>query len=44
MTKYSSTNKAVDDLSEICDYTIGTRSEMQAEKYYDLFFGGLENR
>jgi toxin ParE1/3/4 len=36
MAKYYLTNKAVDDLSEIWDYTIKTWSEMQAEKYYEL--------
>ena len=36
MAKYYLTNKAVDDLSEIWNYTIETWSEMQAEKYYDL--------
>jgi len=36
MAKYYLTNKAVEDLSEIWDYTIETWSEMQAEKYYDL--------
>ena len=36
MAKYYLTNKAVDDLTEIWDYTIETWSEMQAEKYYDL--------
>ena len=36
MASYYLTNKAVDDLSEIWDYTIETWSEMQAEKYYDL--------
>jgi len=36
MAKYHFTNKAVDDLSEIWDYTIENWSEKQAEKYYDL--------
>lgn len=36
MANFYLTNKAVDDLSEIWDYTIETWSEMQAEKYYDL--------
>jgi toxin ParE1/3/4 len=36
MAKYHLTNKAVDDLSEIWDYTIETWSEIQAEKYYEL--------
>ncbi len=36
MAKYHLTKKAVDDLSEIWNYTIETWSEIQAEKYYDL--------
>ena len=46
MAKYYLTNKAVDDLSEIWDYTIEIWSEMQAEKYYDLLMKscyGLSN-
>lgn len=34
MAKYKLTNKAVSDLADIWDYTIGTWSEYQAEKYY----------
>lgn len=34
MGKYQLTNKAVDDLTEIWDYTLGQWSEQQAEKYY----------
>jgi toxin ParE1/3/4 len=36
MAKFYFTNKAVEDLSEIWDYTIEIWSERQAEKYYDL--------
>lgn len=36
MAKYYLTNKAVDDLSDIWDYTNETWSELQAEKYYYL--------
>jgi toxin ParE1/3/4 len=36
MAKYSFTNKAVDDLSQIWDYTIGQWSSTQAEKYYQM--------
>jgi toxin ParE1/3/4 len=43
MAKYYLTNKAVDDLSEIWDYTIETWSEMQAEKYYDLLLASCED-
>ena len=34
MAKYVLTNKAVEDLSEIWDYTYEVWSENQAEKYY----------
>lgn len=34
MTKYHLTNKAVDDLSKIWDYTYEVWSENQADKYY----------
>ena len=40
MTKYSLTNKAVEDLSEIWNYTFDYRSEHQADIYYQLL---LEN-
>ena len=36
MAKFSFTNKALDDLIKIWDYTIETWSENQAEKYYNL--------
>lgn len=35
MAKYYLTNKAVDDLEKIWDYTFETWSENQAEKYYN---------
>ena len=35
MAKYSLTNKAVDDLSEIYEYTYENWSEFQADKYYE---------
>ncbi len=35
MAKYKLTNKAVEDLSKIWDYTFETWSENQADKYYD---------
>ena len=38
MAKFYLTNKAVNDLSEIWDYSIETWSENQAEKYYELTF------
>ncbi len=40
MAKYKLTNKAVEDLSGIWDYTLDNWSEKQADKYYDFL---LEN-
>ena len=34
MAKYHLTNKAVDDLSDIWNYTFDKWSEIQADKYY----------
>jgi toxin ParE1/3/4 len=36
MAKFSFTNRALDDLIEIWDYTVEQWSENQAEKYYIL--------
>jgi len=36
MAKYSLSNKAVDDLSAIWNYTFETWSEHQADKYYEM--------
>ncbi len=36
MAKYFLTNKAVEDLSKIWDYTYEVWSENQADKYYDI--------
>ena len=36
MAKYHFTNKAVEDLTEIWNYTLEAWSEKQADKYYDL--------
>lgn len=36
MAKFSFTNRAVNDLGEIWDYTVEEWSENQAEKYYNL--------
>ena len=36
MAKYFLTNKAVEDLSKIWDYTYEAWSEDQADKYYEL--------
>jgi toxin ParE1/3/4 len=35
MAEYKLTNKAVEDLSKIWDYTVEVWSEQQADKYYD---------
>ncbi len=40
MAKYKLTNKAVDDLTEIWNYTLDKWSENQADKYYLML---LEN-
>ncbi|MEO8415898.1 MAG: type II toxin-antitoxin system RelE/ParE family toxin [Ginsengibacter sp.] len=52
MAKYILTNKAVEDLSTIWDYTFEVWSESQADKYYymlldycqDLADGGLSGK
>ncbi len=36
MAKYKLTNKAVDDLTQIWNYTIDRWSENQADKYYQM--------
>jgi toxin ParE1/3/4 len=36
MTKYELTNKAVEDLTNIWEYTVEEWSEQQADKYYNL--------
>jgi toxin ParE1/3/4 len=36
MAKYYFTNRALEDLTEIWDYTVEELSENQAEKYYNL--------
>ena len=36
MAKFSFTNRALDDLIEIWDYTVEQWSENQAEQYYNL--------
>lgn len=43
MAKYYLTNKAVDDLTGIWDYTIDIWSEIQAEKYYDLLIASFDD-
>ncbi|GBL35050.1 hypothetical protein EMGBS15_06450 [Filimonas sp.] len=39
MAKYYFTNEAVDDLTEIWNYTFDTWSEKQADFYYELILG-----
>jgi len=36
MAKYKLTNKAIDDLSDIWNYTFENWSEKQADKYYNM--------
>ncbi len=42
MAKYVLTNKAVNDLSDIWNYTYETWSENQADKYYELLVSGFK--
>ncbi len=43
MTKYKLTNKAVEDLSGIWNYTFDTWSEKQADKYYNMLLDNCQN-
>jgi toxin ParE1/3/4 len=43
MAKYKFTNKALEDLIEIWDYTVEEWSESQAEKYYDLIMASCDD-
>lgn len=46
MTKYYLTNKAVDDLTKIWNYTFDQLSEQQADNYYQMLienFGEIAN-
>lgn len=43
MAKYYFSNKAVDDLAEIWNYTFETWSEKQADKYYDLLLSSCND-
>lgn len=36
MAKYELTNKAVEDLTKVWDYTFDKWSEKQADKYYEM--------
>lgn len=42
MAKYVLTNKAVEDLSKIWEYTYEVWSENQADKYYELLTNAFE--
>ena len=42
MAKYILTNKAVEDLTRIWDYTYEVWSENQADKYYELIIAAFE--
>lgn len=41
MTKYKLTNKAVDDLTQIWNYTNDKWSENQADKYYQMLLDAI---
>ncbi|HEU4632485.1 MAG TPA: type II toxin-antitoxin system RelE/ParE family toxin [Flavisolibacter sp.] len=43
MAKYFLTNKAVEDLSKIWEYTYEVWSEGQADKYYELLTNSFQN-
>ena len=42
MARYSLTNKAVEDLSKIWEYTYEVWSESQADKYYELLISSFQ--
>ena len=42
MAKYKLTNKAVDDLTQIWNYTFNKWSESQADKYYQMLLDTCE--
>ena len=42
MTKYKLTNKAVEDLTKIWDYTFDKWSEQQADKYYNMLLNNCQ--
>ena len=43
MAKYQLTNKAVNDISEIWNYTADNWSEIQADKYYTLLLNTCQD-
>ncbi|MDE7073895.1 MAG: type II toxin-antitoxin system RelE/ParE family toxin [Odoribacter sp.] len=42
MAKYHLTNKAIEDLADIWNYTVDTWSERQADKYYDMLISSCQ--
>ena len=42
MAKYHLTNKAVEDLSNIWEYTVDTWSERQADDYYNMLIASCQ--
>ena len=42
MAKYSLSNKAIEDLSKIWEYTYEVWSESQADKYYELLTSSFQ--
>lgn len=43
MSKYKLTNKAVEDLTNIWNYTFNNWSEKQADKYYEMLLENCQN-
>ena len=43
MANYNLTNKAVEDLARIWDYTFDKWSEQQADKYYEVLLEGYQD-
>ena len=43
MANYNLTNKAVEDLTRIWDYTFDKWSEQQADKYYEVLLEGCQD-
>lgn len=43
MAKYKLTNKAIEDLTQIWDYTYDNWSEKQADKYYQMLLENCQN-
>ncbi|MDY3317388.1 type II toxin-antitoxin system RelE/ParE family toxin [Riemerella anatipestifer] len=43
MAKYELTNKAVEDLTDIWEYTIDKWSEQQADRYFNVLISSCQN-